>query len=283
MPDLEKCKALYAVKPDCILEKRDGGNFPIHIAAKNGYYDCLKFLLKKRCPQGQPSFVVYHNLAPGPNQMKDAKNNFGCTPLYWATKYGYKRCVKLLLREGADIDAPDNDGWTPLHLAAHGGHKECVKLLLRAGANVNAKTCYMFTPLCYAVHKGQNECVKLLLRAGTGNGTISHCEFVPVACPSGYKFTKCLYLLLKAGAKLQCNKSSTYTSPLHPHWENVYSIFLLFHFLYICRNYYCDSLYIKLYDKSVFRSVGKYMQPFSDISLRTAKIYCAPTCYSYYS
>ena len=47
--------------------------------------------------------------------------------------------VKLLLKNGADVNAKNNDGQTALMWASDNGHIEVVRLLLENGANVNAK------------------------------------------------------------------------------------------------------------------------------------------------
>ena len=52
------------------------------------------------------------------------KDNYGETPLYYASTYGQLQIVKLIIEYGADVNAKDNDGDTPLYWASiHGQAK----------------------------------------------------------------------------------------------------------------------------------------------------------------
>ena len=51
----------------------------------------------------------------------------------WALEY--LEIVKLLLKEGADVNVVNHIDLTPLMIAAWRGHTEVLKLLLEAGAN----------------------------------------------------------------------------------------------------------------------------------------------------
>ena len=51
----------------------------------------------------------------------NAKDQFGWTALMCATKSGHKGCVKLLLREGADIKLKNNKSETARDIAKHSG------------------------------------------------------------------------------------------------------------------------------------------------------------------
>jgi ankyrin repeat protein len=51
-----------------------------------------------------------------------AKNNYGETPLHFASRNGHLEVVKYLKSVGADINAKNNNSWTPLHSASYNGH-----------------------------------------------------------------------------------------------------------------------------------------------------------------
>jgi len=72
----------------------------------------------------------------------DARDEYGWTPLYWASKGLYFKdgsVLRLLLEHGADVNARDNDdGFTPLHKASSYGALEIVRLLLEHGADIEA-------------------------------------------------------------------------------------------------------------------------------------------------
>ena len=55
---------------------------------------------------------------------------------------------------GADINAQSYSGWTPLHIAFRENRKDMVKLLLREGADINLKDEYGWEAWYYAPQKG---------------------------------------------------------------------------------------------------------------------------------
>ncbi|MCY3690852.1 MAG: ankyrin repeat domain-containing protein, partial [Chloroflexi bacterium] len=74
-----------------------------------------------------------------------AKDEFGQTPLHWASKLNTlvfnsdTTAIELLLDHGADIDAKNSHGWTPLVEIADTDNTAAINFLLERGADVNAK------------------------------------------------------------------------------------------------------------------------------------------------
>jgi ankyrin repeat protein len=65
----------------------------------------------------------------------------GMTALHWAASRGNLAATRMLVSAGARLDPVTRNGnYTPLHLAAQNGRAEAVRALLAAGANVNATT-----------------------------------------------------------------------------------------------------------------------------------------------
>ncbi|QJR35409.1 ankyrin repeat domain-containing protein [Gemmatimonas groenlandica] len=65
----------------------------------------------------------------------------GMTALHWAASRGNLAATRMLVSAGARLDPVTRNGnYTPLHLAAQNGRAETVKALLAAGAKVNATT-----------------------------------------------------------------------------------------------------------------------------------------------
>lgn len=76
----------------------------------------------------------------------------GLRPLHEAVfgDWGSPTSVRVLLRNGADVDGLDANGQTALMVAAQHGEAECVRLLLEAGANRTLKDRSGKTALDYA-------------------------------------------------------------------------------------------------------------------------------------
>src|SRR5713226_1149836 len=68
-----------------------------------------------------------------------------------AAMQGNRDTVRVLLKEGADVNSAQGDGMTALHWAAVKNDVELAKMLLFAGANVKATTRLGgYTPLLMA-------------------------------------------------------------------------------------------------------------------------------------
>jgi len=83
----------------------------------------------------------------------------GCGPsvpdisIHKAAKEGNIEAVKQHLAAGTDVNAKNEWGGTPLHFATFGSHKEVVELLIAKGADVNAKDDVGDTPVDWADNK----------------------------------------------------------------------------------------------------------------------------------
>jgi ankyrin repeat protein len=96
----------------------------------------------------------------------NAKDDYGWTPLHWASTKGHVHVAKELLEHGADIEATNNDGSTPLHWACLMDHVAVGNELLSRGANIEAKSDDGGTPLHFACARGHLPVVKALLSGG---------------------------------------------------------------------------------------------------------------------
>jgi len=91
----------------------------------------------------------------------------GDTPLMWASDKGCEKCVKLLLKAGAQVDGQERKTRSPaLMIACLDGHAGVVKLLLDAGANADLTAANQVTALMIAASGGHMEAVKLLVEHG---------------------------------------------------------------------------------------------------------------------
>ncbi|EEE57026.1 hypothetical protein OsJ_06802 [Oryza sativa Japonica Group] len=124
-------------------EKADNKGFtPLHFAAEEGYCNVVELLLAK-------------------GAQVDSMSVRG-TPLHLAATNGQHRVVKILLDHNADCNKIVSAVYTPLLVAIYGSSLKCVKLLIKAGADVNGVG--NITPLIASV--GSTEIMKCLLEAG---------------------------------------------------------------------------------------------------------------------
>ena len=121
------------------------GNSPLHSAA---YYEDLEMV------------QVLLDFGADVN----GKNNFGATPLPFATqgRFSDPRVVRLLLDHGADPNVLTWNGIPSLHQASRRGRVEIARLLIERGASVEAQDKEGRTALDVASGERRNEIVKLL-------------------------------------------------------------------------------------------------------------------------
>ncbi len=73
--------------------------------------------------------------------------------IYGAAYTGNIEAIKQHLAAGTDVNAKNEWGGTPLHFATFGSHKEVVELLIAKGADVNAKDDVGDTPVDWTDNK----------------------------------------------------------------------------------------------------------------------------------
>ena len=90
------------------------------------------------------------------------------SPVADAARRGDLEAVRLLLRDGADVNAAQGDGMTALHWAAERGDEVLGEVLIYAGARMDAGTRIgHYTPLHLAARGAHAPVVTLLLEAGS--------------------------------------------------------------------------------------------------------------------
>ena len=103
----------------------------LHVASIKGNLKLVKSLIECGCD-------------------KETKNEYGRTPLMYASWYNNLSVVEYLISVGADKDAKNKYGDTALIYASEKGHLEVVKYLISVGADKDAKNKYGKTALSYA-------------------------------------------------------------------------------------------------------------------------------------
>ncbi|KAJ3322275.1 hypothetical protein HDV06_003168 [Boothiomyces sp. JEL0866] len=96
------------------------GNTPLSIACQHGYSQIVSLLIEFGA------------------QIK-VSNDYGVTPIHWASNYDDPKLINTLLEKGdlgmSELSLKDAFGSTPLHFASVRNKVGAVKLLLRAGSN----------------------------------------------------------------------------------------------------------------------------------------------------
>jgi hypothetical protein len=119
------------------------GNTLLHLAARNGHCDTIRFLL-------------------GHGASLNVVNSFGNTPLRGAAFWGQHDAAVVLLDRGALIESRDNGDWTPLIEAASEGHRDMIRLLLSRGAALDARDNDGDDAEAYARFRNRDEAADLL-------------------------------------------------------------------------------------------------------------------------
>ncbi|WP_264329182.1 ankyrin repeat domain-containing protein [Wolbachia endosymbiont (group A) of Andrena hattorfiana] len=157
-------------------------DYPLRIAARNGYMNILKAMIEAGTNiSGDIKYTPLHEaVEDGYIEMVQFLLENGAnvnaktevseeTPLYLAVKKGNVEMIELLIEKGANVNAGNKDENTPLHYA---GNINIVRLLVANGANVNAKSksdppySMGSTPLHYAASAGDKDIAEFLIDNG---------------------------------------------------------------------------------------------------------------------
>ncbi len=93
-------------------------------------------------------------------------NIVGWTALMPTARNGHTDIINLLVKAGADINAIDKEGTTALVQAAIGGHLDIIRVLIKAGADVNLRKNSADTALMGAARNNHTEVINLLIESG---------------------------------------------------------------------------------------------------------------------
>lgn len=134
---------------------------PLMAAASGGYVDIVKLLLVHGADVNAQSSTGKTIWSPQKALvlifLEDSHSFWlpGNTALTYACAGGFVDVVKVLLKEGANIEDHNENGHTPLMEAASAGHVEVARILLEYGAGINTHSNeFKESALTLACYKG---------------------------------------------------------------------------------------------------------------------------------
>ena len=138
------------------------------------------------------------------------------SPVADAAMRGDQGSVRVLLKQGADVNAAQGDGMTALHWAADRGNLEMARMLVYAGASLAAVTRMAeYTPLHLASRAGHGPVVRALLESGsdpaalTASGGATPLHLAAVAGDP-----EAVAALIEHGAKVDAREDRAGQTPL---------------------------------------------------------------------
>ncbi|XP_047045691.1 ankyrin-3-like isoform X2 [Lolium rigidum] len=156
-----------------------GKNFlPLHGAACQGHCDVVELLLSRGIDvdldsaRGTPLQVAAMKKQHGTMKIllehhaNPSNAKVSLTPLRWVIHDPVPskslRCMKLLIKAGADVNFVDSNGFTTVIYAAKLGSPALMKCLLDAGANPNIPDEFGRMPIEYAAYYSKRDMVEVL-------------------------------------------------------------------------------------------------------------------------
>jgi len=123
---------------------RDGrGNTPLHLACREGFFECAKALCIPIAQEERQAALLHDAIPPQPlPQDFESRNYDGQMPLHLAAMNGHGQIAKLLCCFGANVNATEGKfGRTALHFAVERRHPALLHFLItQCGALTEAET-----------------------------------------------------------------------------------------------------------------------------------------------
>lgn len=138
---------------DALVSAYTSNATPLVIAARNGHYDIVSYLLNKTHADSEQSGSV----------IFDGETIEGAPPLWCAAAAGHLQIVKLLVKHGSKVNSTTKTNSTPLRAACFDGHYNIVKYLVKYGADIEVANRHGHTCLMIACYKGHYKIVQYLL------------------------------------------------------------------------------------------------------------------------
>jgi ankyrin repeat protein len=135
------------------------------------------------------------------NTNINTPNEYGMTPLMYASKYGKYNIVNFLLENNADLNIENKYQYnhTALEEACTSDNNLLiVTLLLNNGAYVNHRTSNNMTPLMIATNLGQSKIVNELINRGANVNIVANNDSSPISMAINKGYVNIVNLLVNA-------------------------------------------------------------------------------------
>lgn len=133
------------------------------------------------------------------------------SPLHWGTRNGQLSAIDLLIENNAEVDAPGHLDQTALHLAVKYEYREIISRLLKANANPNTEDSLGQTPMHLAALDGFTSIVLELLDNGGNIDSKSEWGATPLSAAAARGRTSTVNALLLRGAQVDPKTSAGWT------------------------------------------------------------------------
>lgn len=144
----------------------------------------------------------------------EATDQYGLTPLHYATRQGDAIACRQILYLRASPHAKDHHKQTPLHHAVLLGELEVIEVLLAGGLSPNEGDACGCTPLHVAVRDSQLQALDKLLKLGCDRDARTHHQDTPLHMACLLNKPEYCAMLMKAGADVNAAADRGQT-PLH--------------------------------------------------------------------
>ncbi|XP_041370015.1 E3 ubiquitin-protein ligase MIB2-like isoform X2 [Gigantopelta aegis] len=153
--DVERVKKVLERFPKLVTVRPDNGITCLHIAAKYGKLEIVKFLVEKW-------FDV------------NAKDLSGNTALLKALTKKHVDVSRFLIETGTDLEISNDKGQSALHCAVYAANASLVRDLMIRGCDVNVVDNSGDTPLHDAIGQNENTCAEMILMSPNLDLTIAN-------------------------------------------------------------------------------------------------------------
>jgi len=137
------------------------------------------------------------------------------SPVADAAERGDLEAVRMLLRDGADVNGAQSDGTTALHWAAMNDDVQIVEVLLYAGATVKPTTRLGgYTPLHLAGRNGHGDVVRALLEGGADANGFTNTGVTSLHFAAQANSAESIRTLVEHGAEVDARDSRSNRTPL---------------------------------------------------------------------